>query len=69
MVERRDESYPSSSETNEGIPMVSLPPHAIPIKFIADDDAAIVWAYPDMPLPSPRAPTFYDFYLYPSLEA
>jgi len=28
-----------------------------------------VWAYPDMPPPSPEAHTFYDFYLDPSLEA
>jgi len=47
--------------------MVSLPPHAFPIKFIADDDVAIVWAYPDMPSLSPGAPTIY--YLDPSLEA
>ena len=40
-----------------------LPPHAVPIKFIVDDDVAIVWAYPDMPAPSPGAPTLYDFYL------
>jgi len=50
-VRQRDESYRSSSETNDGIPTVSLPPHAIPIKFIADDGVAIVWAYPDMPPP------------------
>ena len=37
-VEQRDESYPSSSETNEGIPMVSLPQLAVLIKFITDDD-------------------------------
>jgi len=68
-VEWRDESYPSSSETNEGIPMVSLPPYAVPIKFITDDDVAVVWAYPDMPPPLLGAPTLYDFYLDQSLEA
>ena len=68
-VEKRDKSYPSSLETSEGIPTVSLPRHAIPIKFIADDNVTIVWAYLGMPPPSPRAPTLYDFYLDPSLEA
>jgi len=48
---------------------VSLPPHAAPIKFIADDYVAIVWVYPDMPAPSPGAPTLYGFYLDPRLEA
>jgi len=62
-VEQNDGSFPSSLEINEGIPTVSLPPHAIPIKFIVDDDVAIVWAYPDMPRPSLGAPTLYDFYL------
>jgi len=69
MIEQKDESYLSSSKTNEGIPTVSLPPHAVPIKFMVDDDVAIVWAYPDMPQPSPGAPTLCDFYLDPSLEA
>jgi len=41
-VEKRDKSYPSSLETSEGIPTVSLPPHAVSIKFIADDDVAIM---------------------------
>ena len=68
-VEQRDESHSSSSETNKGIATVSLPPHAIPIKFIADDNIAIVWAYLDMPPPSLGAPTLYDFHLDPSLEA
>jgi len=68
-IEQRDEFYPSSLETNEGIPTVSLPTQAVPIKFITDDDVAIVWAYPDMPPPSPGAPILYDFYLDPSLEA
>jgi len=49
--------------------MVSLPPHAVPIKFITDDEVSIAWAYPDMPLPSLGAPTLYYFYLDPSLEA
>jgi len=49
MIEQKDDSYLSSSETNEGIPTVSLPPHAVPIKFMVDDDVAVVWAYPDMP--------------------
>jgi len=44
---------------------VSLPPHAVPIKFIANDDPAILWANPDMPPLSPGAPTLLD----PSLEA
>ena len=48
---------------------MSLPPHAVPIKFITDDDMAIVWAYPNMPLPLPDASTLYDCYLDPSLEA
>jgi len=52
-VEQRDESYPSSSETNEGILTVSLAPHTVPIKFIIDDDVAIMWAYPNMPPPLP----------------
>ena len=67
-MKQRDEPHPSSSETNKGIPTVS-PLHAVPIKSIADDDVAIVWAYPNMPAPSPGAPTLYDFYLDPSLEA
>ena len=33
------------------------------------DDVAVVRVYPDMPQPSPRAPTLCDFYLDPSLEA
>ena len=53
MIEQKDDSYLSSSDTNEGIPTVSLPPHAVPIKFMVDNDVAIVWAYPDMPQPSP----------------
>jgi len=69
MIEQKDESYLSSSKTNEGIPTVSLPPHAIPTKFMVDDDVAAVWAYPDMPQPSAGAPTLYDFCLDPSLEA
>ena len=69
MVEQKDESYPSSSKTNEGIPILSLPPHVLPIKFTIGDDVAVVWAYPDMPPPSAGAPTLYDFYLDPSLEA
>jgi len=67
-VEQRDESCPSSFKTNEGIPTVSLPPYAVSIKFITDD-GAIVWPYLDTPPPSPGAPTLYDFYLDPSLEA
>ena len=39
-----------------------------PIKFMVDNDVAIVWAYPDIPQPSPGAPTLYDFYLDPGLE-
>jgi len=69
LVEQKDESYPSSSETNEGIPTVSLPPHAVPIKFIADDDVAIVWAYLDMPPPLPGILTLHDFYLDLNLDA
>jgi len=68
-VEQRDESHPSSSETNNGIPTVSLPPHVVLVKFIVDDEVSIVWAYPDMPPTSPGAPALYDFYLDPSLEA
>ena len=68
LIEQKDDSYLSSSETNEGIPTVSLPPHAVPIKFMVDDDVAVVWAYPDMSQPSPGAPTLYDFYLDPILE-
>ena len=49
--------------------MVSLPPYAVPIKFMVDDDVAVVWAYPDMAQPSPGAPTLYDFYLDLSLKA
>ena len=49
--------------------MVSLLPHAVLIKFIADDDVEIVWTYQDIPSHSPRVPTFYDFYLDPSLDA
>jgi len=49
--------------------MVSFPSHVVPINFIADNDVGIVWAYSDMPHPSPGAPTLYDFYLDPSLEA
>ena len=30
---------------------------------------AIVWAHLDMPPPSPGAPTLYDFYLDPTVEA
>ena len=69
MIEQKDESYLSSSETNEGIPTVSLPPFAVLIKFVVEDDVAVLWAYPDMPQPSPGAPTSYNFYLDPSLEA
>jgi len=69
MIEQKDDSYMSSSETNEGIPTVSLPPHAVPIKFTIDNDVAVVWAYSNTPRPSTRAPTLYDFYLDPSLEA
>jgi len=36
---------------------------------MADDDVTIIWAYSDMPQPSLGAPTLYDFYLDPSLEA
>ena len=68
MIEQKDDSYLSSSDTNEGIPTVSVPPRAVPIKFMVDNDVAIVWAYPDMPQPSPGEPTLYDFYLDPSLE-
>ena len=68
-VKQKDDSHISSSEINKGILVVSLPPHAVPIKFIVDDDVAIVWAYPNIPPPSPGAPTLYDFYLNPSLEA
>ena len=68
-MKQRDESPPSSSETNNGIPTVSLPPHVVPVKFIVDDEVSIVWAYPDMSVPSPGVSTLYDFYLYPSLEA
>jgi len=68
-IEQKDDSHISFSEINEGIPTASLPPHMVPIKFIATDDVAIVWAYPDMPPPSSGAPTLYDFYLDPSLEA
>jgi len=49
IIKQKDVSYLSSSETNEGIPTVSLPPHTVPIKFMVDDDVAVVWAYPDMP--------------------
>ena len=52
MIEQ-DDSYLLSSETNEGIPMVSLPPHAVPINIMVDDDVAVVRAYPNMPQPSP----------------
>jgi len=68
VVEQKDASYPSSSRTNEGILTVSLPLHEVPIKFIIDDDVAIVWAYPDIPPPSLGAPTLYNYYLYLSLE-
>ena len=67
MIEQKDGSYLSSSETDEGIPAVSLPPRAVPIKFMVDDDVVVVQAYPNMPQPSPVAPTLYDFYLDPSL--
>ena len=40
-----------------------------PIKFIANDNVAIVWAYADMPPHSPGELTLYNFYLDPSLEA
>jgi len=69
MIEQKHDSYLSLLETNEGIPTVSLPPHAVSIKFMVDDDVAVVWAYPDIPQPSPGAPTLYIFYLDPSLEA
>jgi len=69
MAEKMDGSYPSSSETNEGILTVSLPPHMVPVKFIASNDVAIVWVYLGMPPPSPGAPTLYDFYLDQSLKA
>ena len=69
MIEQKDDSYLSSSKTNEGIPTVSLPPHAVLIKFTVDDDVAVVWAYMYMPRPSLGAPTLYDFYLDLSLEA
>jgi len=49
--------------------MVLLPPHAVPIKFIADNYVSIVCAYLYMPSPSTGAPTLDDFYLDPTLEA
>jgi len=49
--------------------VVPLPPHAIPIKFSIDDDAAVLWAYPDMPPPSPGVATLHDFYIDPSLKS
>ena len=61
MIEQKDDSYLSSTETNEGIPTVSLPPHAVPIKFMVDNDVAIVWAYPDMPQPSLGYPPYMIF--------
>ena len=42
MIEQKDDSYLSSLETNEGIPTVSLPPHAVSIKFMVDDDVVVV---------------------------
>ena len=69
MIEPKDDSYLSPLKTNEEIRTVSLPPHAVPIKFMVDNDMAVVWAYSDMSRSSPKAPTLYDFYLDPSLEA
>jgi len=68
-IKQKKDSYTSFSKINERIPTVSLPPHAVPVKFIIDDEVSIVWAHPDMPPLSPGAPTLYDFYLDPSLEA
>ena len=48
---------------------MSLRPHAVPIKFIVDDDVAIASVYLDLPPASLGAPTLYDFYLDLSLEA
>jgi len=69
IVEQKDNSHKSSSEINEGILTVSLPPHAVSIMFITDDGIAMVWAYPNMSPPSPGAPILYDFYLDLILEA
>ncbi|KAL8128462.1 hypothetical protein V2J09_017617 [Rumex salicifolius] len=44
----------------EGIPMASLPPMAIPVQFMIDDEVQIVWAYPDIPRDGPRQPTLYE---------
>ena len=49
--------------------MVSLPPHAVLIKFIDDDVVAILWTYLDIPSSTPGKPTLYDFYLDLGLEA
>ena len=68
-IEQKDDYHTSSLEINEEIPMISLPPHVVTIKFIIDVDVAIVWSYPDMPSSSPKAPTSYDFYVHPTLEA
>ena len=48
---------------------MSLPPRAVPIKFVIDDDATVVKAYPNISHPSPDAPILYDFYVDSSLEA
>jgi len=42
MIEQKDDSYLSSSETSEGIPTVSLSPRTVPVKFMVDDDVAVV---------------------------
>ena len=47
MVNRRMTLTHHPHKTNEGVPTVSLPPHAVAIKFIVDDHVVIVHAYPN----------------------
>ena len=46
---------------------VSFSPLLISIRFIFDDDMAIVWTYVDLPHPLTGALILYDFCLDPSL--
>ena len=45
---------------NEGIPTDSLPPMAIPVQLMIDDEVQTVWAYPNMPRDSLRQPSLYE---------
>ena len=69
MVEQKDNSDALSAETNEGVLIISLPPRAVPMKFIANDDMMIVWPYPNVPQPFLGALSVCVFNLDQSLEA